>query len=1429
MATKKFYLSNTAAAVDPAIPGGYWDDSASSTALAMTDAPAGANVAVTRAETSSSSTFDVLLRRWVSPAITQAGTLEASGTFADLVTAVQQSDSNADFRISFRIFVITSGGAVRGSFAETAGGSAWTTTLEGRIESAPASLTTPVACQPGDRVVFEMGYQARNGTTTSYTGTLRVGGTDTTDLAPGDTGSAATSRSPHITFTGPNSSDLWTSVSENKSGSDTGTGAESGQVVVPRAGSDVGTGSESGFANQAQAGGDSAAGAESFGALGADLSGTDQATGTESAAITGSVVAPTNTGAGSETGQIRLPGSDSAPGTETLTGLSASVANADQGVGASGGFVEELYADLVISLYAVHPTTGALVPLPDFTKLTLSPQRNSAGSITVDYPSTGINFALLRDTITGDRDLEVEIWNFGSPSGALRGYLQEAAGDDVAEDAGWTFAGGFLELRMAEALVWPQPLTGETTLGPNVDVAKSSVTAAQWNRFLSLGYQPSTADPNTLSAPQKVVDAVKANAASIPVLADPKRELKFDAVTPGAAVGFMMAQARNRGALTDIAWDFTSAKDSAGVTWPKTLTTKFSPGASYDQVLGKFAQLGLIEWSVQWTGTQKVLRMWVQGGRGVDRTTGLRPVVLRAGRNILEAPRKWSVRDSDTAMLSVGAEGFYGEASSLDAQTRRGRRIEATASANSLITQDAVDAYAQWQLGVSTSGTLEVTHGIGFLPGEPRPLIAFDVGDHVYSQTGTALDRLRVVQWTLSVDAGQNPSGTVTLNDMVQDALSKQQARLDAIASGDTVVGTSEQSQQQSTGVPEAPTGLLISSGAFNQGIDAYALVNLAWTPPSINTNGTALTDLGGFRVEWTELANPTSWRFAADVGPQQTSAQWTVAVGLPILYRVRAYNTSGRSSVWTTGTTAHTTETDSTPPGVPSTPTGANYLGLVEFAWNGQTTSGADMLQAHPDLKWCELHISTASNFTPDTSTRADYVFGKGTYTYSQLPDGTSLSYGVTYFCRLVAVDQLGNRSAASGQASAVPGKLVGDDVFAGAIGTAQLANAAVKNAQIDVAAVNQAQIASCNIGSLTAGNLTASMIVSTGKIGTRAAGSTGAGWEGDSAGIRLYNASNQITVQLSGANGSAMVAGEYRTSLTTGQRMVFNPNGSQPDEIRFYPSSTNQYGRMRTLTSASPTFPNQAGIGIKAYSPRSDFQSGEVAVFPNYARVGFGAEQDDGPITSAFIAEEHQIGMGGKRANVTCSPYSTSNLGDTGIVRIGATDLNNTFIQRAVFSIFGSGGSRDGNVKAGNINRFSYLQYDTGVISVLNDTTFINIQANAFVVQSERRAKTNLQPNPFDPISTIRSADWYSYRKVDTLVPGRDNPTQIGLVVDEVPDVLRVYNEDHDTWGIDLYGATAVLWGGARVHENRIADLEREVAQLRALLTRPHLEVVA
>jgi hypothetical protein len=912
------------------------------------------------------------------------------------------------------------------------------------------------------------------------------------------------------------------------SATDSGAGSDVASVGMPRPSSDSGSGADQVTATARPAGTDARAGADTLG-------------------TTAALNLGTQTGAGTEQGRIIIPAPDasqSSPATVQLTGYPFKT---EPGVGADGATVETLFGDLVVSLWAVHPTSGALVALPDFTRLTLSPQRNSAGSISLDYPAEGLNFDLLRNTITGDRDLEVEIWSIGSTTKALRGYLQEASGDDVAEGKTWTFAGGFLELRMGEAVVFPQPLTGVTSLGAEVQVDHGSIPQAKWDQLLALGYTGRANDgAERLYVPQLVLNAVLAGQ-PVPVLSDPKRELKFSAVTPGELVGFIMTQARARGTLTDIEWDFTASKDSEGNTWPNVLSTKFSPGASYDAILNRLVDLGLAEWSVEWDGSRKILRLWVPEGRGTDLTVGARPVVLRRGRNLIEAPRKWSVRDSATAVLAAGSEGVYENTSDADAQTRRGRRIEVSASANNLQQSSAVQAFAQAQMAAVKVGLLEVTHGLGFLPGEPRPLIAFDVGDWVYSQVGTSMERLRVVQWTLTVDAGQNPSGTVTLNDTVQDALVRLQKRLNALTSGDTVVGTSEESQQQDTGVPSAPEGVVVGSTAYLVDGVAHSLVTVGWNAVTTNTDGTAASDLQGYKVQFSYDAGG-GWVGAEDVGANSNTSTFDASPGVQLKARVAAYDRNGNVSAWS-AEMSHTTEDDTTPPPVPSTPVVSNYLGVLKIAWDGNSAAGTEMKLAAPDFEWCEVHLSAGSNFTPSPTTQVGLLYARGTYVVADLP------YGTTQYARLVAVDTRGNASAPSAQGSDTPQQVVSQDVFDGAIGTAKLADAAITTAKINDLAVNDAKIGNLSVGKLTAGTFSASMTLS-GIIRTN---TTGSRVELDDAGLRLYNTSGTMTVRLQTSDGSALVTGTYQSGLT-GERVNILPDGT----FRIYPSTGTDYAQM-------------------------------------------------------------------------------------------------------------------------------------------------------------------------------------------------------------------------------------------------------------------------
>lgn len=595
------------------------------------------------------------------------------------------------------------------------------------------------------------------------------------------------------------------SVSTTSTSGDSATGAEAGSLALP--GADSATGSESGYVSEAKLGGDVGEGTEA-GTSSATVTTGEAATGAEAGTTSATVTPPTDTATGAEQGHIAIPGEDTAEGTDAhVPPTLVTVTTGEETTGTEGGYVETLFGDLIVSLFAVDPDTGALIALPDYESLDISRERNSRGAVRTQYPIDGKDFALLRSAITDSRDLEFELWTNGTPSGALRGYLQEAAGDDVVaddngEDGSWQFAGSWLECRTDETIVFPQ-------------------------------------DRGALIVDPDTGDLVYTN---------PRRELIVNSDNPGELMLLLLQQAQDRGALTDIVAGFSTTHDSNGTPWNGVLTANFSPGSSYTQILDKLVQLGLAEWAIvwDWETQQKVFKLWVAEGRGADLTLGPRPVTLRRGRNLLDAPRKWSVRDSATTMLAAGAEGVYRDTTDATALARRDRRIEAYTSLNNAADEEAVLGWAQAQLSLVAPGFTSIEHGIGMLPGEPRPVIAFDIGDWVYSQTGTEPERLRVVQWTLTIDINRSLAGTVTLNDTVQDAIERLQERLDAISSGEAVVGTSDPgAQTEDRTPPAAPQGLVASSIAYQDpemtggaAAQTLAFVTVGWNVVTTNADG---------------------------------------------------------------------------------------------------------------------------------------------------------------------------------------------------------------------------------------------------------------------------------------------------------------------------------------------------------------------------------------------------------------------------------------------------------------------------------------------------------------------------------------------------------------------------------------------------------------
>lgn len=213
MAVSRFYLTADPAAVSPAAQWAGWNDSTGMIRGALAATPAGTNTAVTVAETNVAADWDVALGQWISEPAIRPGTLSGA---ASLTVARSESSTSADLNVIYVFSVVSGDGTVTRGTAAWTSSTEWPTTLTAATESvtnlAGADAADTIEVQAGDRLVLEYGYRTKNTVTTSFSGTARYGGTDSTDLANGDTGANATARPAWVEFADEGVADLFADV-----------------------------------------------------------------------------------------------------------------------------------------------------------------------------------------------------------------------------------------------------------------------------------------------------------------------------------------------------------------------------------------------------------------------------------------------------------------------------------------------------------------------------------------------------------------------------------------------------------------------------------------------------------------------------------------------------------------------------------------------------------------------------------------------------------------------------------------------------------------------------------------------------------------------------------------------------------------------------------------------------------------------------------------------------------------------------------------------------------------------------------------------------------------------------------------------------------------------------------------------------------------
>lgn len=875
---------------------------------------------------------------------------------------------------------------------------------------------------------------------------------------------------------------------------------------------------------------------------------------------------------------------------------------------------------------------------------------------------------------------------------------------------------------------------------------------------------------------------------------------------------------------------FTTTRDSASQLWAKSLTMYYTPGTDYLAILRNLADSGFLDFRMQGRSLQVFNP---DAGLAVDRTVVNPPVVLRAGRDLRDAPYRRTWEGLTDYVFVAGDEGVSAEFSNAQAATPWGRQ-ESSLSDGRLSDPGTMASVGQSHLSRGEGPRTEHTRTLDFVRAKSLPFFDYGVGDYIFSAVdGSAPDRLRVRQVTLSRDERARMSGSVVLNDRFLESDVRAARKVEGITGGAAGDAPLPSSAPDSV-APGQVTGLVGSSAAYlGAGGFAQAQVSLSWAALATNANGTPITDLDRYEVLQRAGGSPVGSErqvrstsdASIDMSPYQTGSNWW--------FSVRAVDTSGnkgaRSAEVQVGMAS-----DTTPPQAPSATVMAARLGIVTATWDGLFATGT----RPPDFAYVEVHVSTVNTFTPSTATLFDRLYGQGVSVV------TGGAYGVPLFARLVAVDTSGLKSGPSAQGTATPTQLVNGDLIAAAVdarllgpdavttaaiadlavGTAEMKDLAVTNAKIASLAVSDAKIATLDVGKVTAGTLTADVL-----IGSRLmTASSGSRVEMSGTGIRLFNAS-ALKVHINPSPGQIRVYDVGDASHTsTGHGMQFGDDNGEnllidSNEImsRFNGAYSNLLlnregggvfigGRMGGLDpNGSRVFPagNAHVISLRGHVLVSN--TGDMTYTDNAGPLIIG---QIGDLHTFFDRQRIGAATGAGPATLYLNPVGASGTGSGGTGH------------HAVPVVVGSeslGLRRHGSYGLGDRGTFLYavdsevdvgLRMETaGVVAKLaNNSGYTPMVASAFTVGSQAALKEGVEN--FDPLPIVRAAKSSRWRYRTDVEPG--GRQHFGPMLEDLPASMRrpIGNIGEGTAaaeGYDLGSLVGILWEAVRVLSTQVGVL--------------------
>lgn len=410
--------------------------------------------------------------------------------------------------------------------------------------------------------------------------------------------------------------------------------------------------------------------------------------------------------------------------------------------------------------YLLNPDGSSRAPLPDVGEFSISFELNTPGAVEFTYPVDGANWGQLHEFVRLRQTGQIRVrWGSGINE-SFRALVLKASFDQIGAGSTVRYGGYFYEYRLAKTVVWAQ---------------------------------------NTGT-----------------------REIFFTDATAGQIVKILVGQAQERGALTDIVHaSFGDTLDSNGLAWNNLADVKFSPGTTYLAALEKLYEIGLCEYEMRFESSGALhLRLYLPGTRGVDRTTdtsvvegsGLYPgaslypgpelfpsdvepprFVFQAGRDLVDVPTTYDASNRVSALLLGGASAVYALISDPATTETIGWREEGYASQGNVTTERALlEEFGQYKIQIAKEPDYEVTCGITLDDDSPLPMRDFGLTDWVYVDIAGDLEKMQILQWTITRDGGTGQlKGTITCGTRIDDMLLRLARKIASAADGSIILGTS--------------------------------------------------------------------------------------------------------------------------------------------------------------------------------------------------------------------------------------------------------------------------------------------------------------------------------------------------------------------------------------------------------------------------------------------------------------------------------------------------------------------------------------------------------------------------------------------------------------------------------------------------------------